>query len=132
MPRKTKVNNKSIPTQKSKTVVMQSQYSGPLPAPIDLENYERISTGFADRIITMAEKEMQHRHDIENKAIEYSRTDVARGQWFAFIIIITVMICGLFLILNNKEVAGLASIITALGVLVSALLYNRNETRKEK
>lgn len=38
------------------------QFTGPLPPPEQLLQYEQISPGFADRIVTMAEKEQENRH----------------------------------------------------------------------
>ena len=40
------------------------QYSGPIPHPKIISGYEEILPGAADRILSMAEKESQHRHDI--------------------------------------------------------------------
>ena len=42
-------------------------YSGPLPLPEDLAKYDQIVPGAAERIIKMAENEMQHRHNNDNK-----------------------------------------------------------------
>ena len=51
-----------------KTVKVSEQhvYSGPLPEPEALAKYDQIVPGAAERILTMAEKEMQHRHKNDN------------------------------------------------------------------
>lgn len=45
----------------------QRHYSGPLPMPEDLAKYDQVVPGAAERIIQMAEKEMQHRHENDNR-----------------------------------------------------------------
>jgi uncharacterized membrane protein len=44
-----------------------SSFSGPLPRPEDLAKYNEIVPGAAERILSMAEKEMQHRQEIEKQ-----------------------------------------------------------------
>ena len=46
----------------------QKIHTGPLPTPEDLQQYDLILPGAAERIINMAEIEQQHRHDLERKA----------------------------------------------------------------
>lgn len=43
--------------------------SAPLPHPAELEGYEKILPGAADRIFAMVEKQAIHRQGLENKAI---------------------------------------------------------------
>ncbi|WP_254908530.1 DUF2335 domain-containing protein [Halomonas citrativorans] len=40
-------------------------YSGPLPPSSEMERYESIMPGAADRILFMAEQQQKHRHDQE-------------------------------------------------------------------
>lgn len=42
------------------SVTKSAFYSGPVPDPLSLEKYEKIQPGFANRLITMDEKEQQH------------------------------------------------------------------------
>jgi len=53
--------------------VYQKIHLGPLPSPETLERYEKICQGAADRIITMAEKEQDYRHKINNKEIDWKK-----------------------------------------------------------
>ncbi|MFW5635662.1 MAG: DUF2335 domain-containing protein [Thermodesulfobacteriota bacterium] len=47
--------------------IVAEKYSGPIPAPEALRQYGDINPDFPDRIIQMAEKEMKHRHRMEEK-----------------------------------------------------------------
>lgn len=49
--------------------VQVSHHQGPLPAPEDLQRYNELLPGAAERIIKMAEAEQQHRHEQERRAI---------------------------------------------------------------
>lgn len=46
----------------NKVTVQGLFYQGPIPPPEVLEKYEKISPGFADRIVKMAEIEQEHRN----------------------------------------------------------------------
>ena len=53
-----------------KKVVMemiQGEFSGPIPPPNIIEGYEKIVPGSADRIISMAERQSEHRQKMEQK-----------------------------------------------------------------
>lgn len=50
-------------------VVQQQTYQGPIPHPSDLEKYELVIPGAAERILHMAEAENQHRHKQEEAAL---------------------------------------------------------------
>ena len=49
------------PTRPQNVVAAVKHHSGPLPAPEDLQRYEQLSPGAANRIISMAENEQNHR-----------------------------------------------------------------------
>src|SRR5438874_2723108 len=55
----------------------QLLFSGPLPPPTILKGYNEAEAGLANRIVTMAEKQQDHRIDVEKKAI-YGEIDRAR------------------------------------------------------
>jgi uncharacterized membrane protein len=57
-------------TKSNTHITAVSKYSGPLPRPEDLIRYNDAVPGAAERIITMAEKEMEHRHETENRLIK--------------------------------------------------------------
>jgi uncharacterized membrane protein len=43
---------------------VSQQFSGPIPPPQILGDYDKVQPGFAERIIAMAEREQSHRHGI--------------------------------------------------------------------
>lgn len=51
------------------SIVMSKSHSGPLPSAEELQKYEDVQTGLAERIVVMAESEQAHRHQFNNKSI---------------------------------------------------------------
>ena len=74
-------------------VVMHSEsFSGPIPPPSILKEYEEMQPGAADRILKMAENQAEHRMELEKKAIGGQIKQSSRGQIFGLIIIILLII----------------------------------------
>ena len=89
------------PKSGSITEVTQTRYSGPIPDPQWLEQYDRIHPGLANRIVSMAESEASHRRGIENDAVaaqiydaKQERRQQRRGQWMAFVVAVLVTTAG--------------------------------------
>lgn len=55
--------------------VVQRSFSGPLPPPDLLREYNQIVPGLAERIARMAEKEQDHRHYFERKLVRILAED---------------------------------------------------------
>lgn len=106
-------------------------YSGPIPSPDLLKGFEEVCSGSADRIITMAEKQSEHRRNIENKVVDSQIRDSKRGMIFGFIISVVGIIGGLFLIAMDKGTAGLTLICGILIGLVTLFIYG-NESEKDE
>lgn len=108
-------------------------HEGPLPAPEDLQRYEALTPGAAERIIRLAEDESAHRRRLEDRAsaanvsaqaeqvtiVGYQTRAVFRsdaiGQAAGFIVSLACIAGAVYLALNGREwVAGvLAAIPTA-------------------
>lgn len=85
--------------------VMES-YSGPLPHPKILAEYEQALPGTADRIVAMAEKEQEHRHNTQNEMIKVESRDSACGMVFAFVLSIACIIAAIVIICMVPNAAG--------------------------
>lgn len=62
------------------TAVYSEFFSGPIAHPRHLREYEDICPGAADRIVSMAEENMQHRKAVENKIIDAEIADRKLGM----------------------------------------------------
>jgi len=98
-------------------------FSGPLPGPEILANYERVLPGLADRIVGMAERQSAHRQELEKAAVLGEQQRAGRGQSCALI----VALCGLVVAglcgFSGQQVA--ASIIGGIDLvgLVGVFIY---------
>jgi uncharacterized membrane protein len=107
-------------------------FSGPLPPPSILRSYEEIVPGSAkemhDAVLSM------HRHQMEMGKLKVKATLerqeryqclFARGQLFAFLLAILLIICGTACILKGHDWAGGTIVTGALTSLVLAFLSGR-------
>lgn len=69
-----------------RVVLAEKSYSGPLPAPEDMNAYEQTLPGAANRIITIFEKQVDHRIKQEGKIVNNENSQVKRGQYLGFIL----------------------------------------------
>jgi len=95
-----------------------SSFSGPLPPPDLLAEYEAVVPGLADRIVRMAEDEGGHRRKMQRGLLRLSFL----GLGSAFIITMTGILGGFYLINGGKSLEGIATFIGALGSLLLVYL----------
>jgi uncharacterized membrane protein len=106
-------------------------FSGTLPPPEALERYNQILPGAAERIIVMAERQHGHRIELESHVIKSNVSAQKLGTILGFIVAMTVIIGGLFLVHQGKNAEGLAAILTALAALVGVFVYSKHEQQKD-
>lgn len=88
------------------TIIHQQAFSGPLPPPSVLSGYEDVGEGFANRVIALAEKQQAHRHQLEGKSVDAAIDAEKRGQHYALIVSVLIILGSLYLIATGKEVSG--------------------------
>jgi len=69
-----------------------------------LIKYEEASKGAANRIITLAEEQAKHRQLMERKVIDSNITNERIGMIFAFILVLSLITFGGFLIYTGKNI----------------------------
>ena len=129
------------PTSKgtqSVAISHQSLYQGPVPDPEALKKYEQIQPGFANRLISMAEKEQQSRIQRQNKIIEAEKDEsknYKRGQGFAFLsVILIVGLCayGFFLgFQKESRDIGVAVIVGLASIFITGRFLIKKKNQKE-
>ena len=111
-----------------RTITHSQSFSGPLPPPQVLQEYNAAHPGLANRIVQMAENEQAHRHLIESTALAGSINAEKRGQHYALAICIIVVLASFGVIWQGYEISG--SILA--GGTLSTLAYVFITGRKEK
>lgn len=109
-----------------------ASFSGPLPPPALLEQYNQTIQNGAERIMVLVENQSAHREDLERRVVTGNVANQTRGSWFAFVIMMTAILCGSGLIYIGKDTAGLTAIITAVGGMVSVFFYSKLQQKKER
>jgi uncharacterized membrane protein len=104
---------------------LEVSYSAPLPPSREFAGYEQVLPGAADRILTMAEKEAEHRRENQKNLVNASIKYSGRGQIFALVIsALSLMGVGLS-IYFSMPVASIAPAIIAITGLAS-IFTNKN------
>lgn len=97
---------------RARIIQIQQGFSGPLPPPEMLAQYDAVLPGSADRIVKMAEDQSSHRRRIES-----------RGQIFGFVLVLVAIVGGIGLILDGRSAEGLVPLIGALAGLAGIFVY---------
>ena len=77
-------------------------FSGPIPHPTILKGYEEVLPGSADRILSMTEKEGEHRRKIETELVKNDNIRSYLGQIAGFTIAIVGLGGSIYLGINDK------------------------------
>lgn len=107
--------------------ILQS-YEGPLPHPDLMEKYEKIQQGAANRILSMAEKEQEHRHTIDNQILEdrkQERDTQMTGFKVGVGVVVFIVLVSAYLIYMNKTTEGVVALIAAISPYLIAVLKTK-------
>ena len=100
------------------TLATATAFIGPIPPPELLAQYEGTLPGLADRLVTIAERESEHRRAVQRRAIRLSEL----GLGAAFVIAMTALGGGIYLVHEGSSLEGMGSILLAISSLVLVFL----------
>lgn len=97
----------------------QKAFSGPLPPPEDFLAYKKVLPDAPERILSMAERQLEHRIKAENKIIDSGIVESKHGQYLGALIVILCLAGSVFLGINGHDwLAGsMVAIIAAVGTI---------------
>lgn len=101
--------------------VWRSLFSGPIPPPDVLSEYNQVLPGLAERIVRMTEDEGRHRRDVESRVVRLSELGLAS----ATLIALTIIVGGLVAAVKGAEHAGFAAVLAAVTGLVAVFVVGR-------
>jgi uncharacterized membrane protein len=96
-----------------------------LPTANEFIKYESALPGAADRILKIAEKEAEHRHENEDKIITESLKLSTRGLNFSFIISVLSLIAVGMSVFLSQPAAAIAPAIIAITGLASTFINRK-------
>ena len=108
------------------------QIESPYPLSSEIEGYERVLPGAAERIFKLVEDESKHRRELEKMALQKESRDSLLGLIFAFIIALATAGIGGALIYLGYPTAGSIFGISGVASIVSAFLRTRTQPEKPK
>jgi len=123
--------NKSVVTETNDdshvVAGMMEHFSGPLPHPQTLEQYDKIVPGAAERIIRKFESQTEHRQKIEDRFVWAESIKSVGGLIGGFIIAMTVIVGGIYTAIRNPEhpFLGGALSFTGLAAIVFAFITEK-------
>jgi uncharacterized membrane protein len=105
-------------------------FVGPVPHPEIVEKYEKIYPGAAKIIFEEWDRQVKHRHEIENRVIKTDNTKSILGVIFGFIVVIVAISGGIYTVLQGKQLFGGGLSFVGLAMLATAFITSRK--RKDK
>jgi uncharacterized membrane protein len=113
-------------------VATAASFSGPLPPPSILKQYDDIVPGGAARIVEMAEKQAEHRRTLESVVVTGDDRRAWSGLRAGFFVTLFAIACGTAVALLGQPWAGatIAGVPTA--GLVSVFVIGSSERSKER
>jgi uncharacterized membrane protein len=91
-------------------VASQQTWSGPLPPPTLLVEYNDAVANGAERVLSMAEAQARHRMKMEEKTLESDRRLAQTGQWIGLVVVLAVLALGGYMAHLGATTAAVATI----------------------
>lgn len=101
--------------------LIRQEFAGPLPHPSVLAGYDDVVPGSAERILRMAEKQLEHRIGTESLLAREQMRQATRGQHYALFICSLALVIAAGLAFSGHEVT--ASIIGGLDLIGLAAVF---------
>ena len=105
--------------QDRRVEIQAASFSGPLPSPPTLQEYDRVVPGLAREIVDQWKAETAHRHETvtsmrrtDHEAMVKYYEGERRGQWFAILAIFGLLAVAVLAIVLDREAIGVAGLLT--------------------
>lgn len=113
------------------SLTIERSFSGPLPSPEVLQQYNHAVKDGAERVVKMAENQSKHRMEMEKHAISKQLEQSGRGQLFGFILALICLASTVFLAVKGFEtlasILGSSTIIGLVGIFVTGKYFQSKE-----
>lgn len=107
-------------------------YAGPLPPAEQIRAYEQVLPGSADRILRMAERQQEHRMELERMTVHEAANRSWWGLRLGFVIAVLVVGIGAAAIFTGHALAGFGVLIGEAAILAGVFVYGRDQQRRER
>jgi uncharacterized membrane protein len=111
-------------------VIKETSFRGPIPHPEILKGYDGVVKDGAERIFAMAEKQSNHRMQLERRVIEEELKQSRLGQLFGFIIgMLGLGLAVLLAMFGHETVASIFGTTTIIGLVTVFVLGKRAQQK---
>ena len=107
------------------------QYSGIVPHPSIVRQWEQIMPGSADRVLTMSEEHHSGRIEMEKTMVKHLVNRERLGMYLYFVIAMTMIIGGIIISLQGFSTVGLVALGAPIATLAGAFIFNRSQGRQD-
>lgn len=122
--------NRAVKGKQSVHVSQTSFYSGKLPSPEMMQQYNAVDANFANRILTMSEDEQRHVHKIESRQLTVSVIMAIFGILSGLMALGT--LCYLLYLSIEKENTEISlGIVGIIATVVGIFVYRRKSNKKD-
>jgi uncharacterized membrane protein len=119
----------------TRSLQLEEKFSGPIPPPNLLKKYDEIVPGAAERILSMAERQSEHRIYLEKFVVKSDSKRADSGLVAGLVVALTALIIAGILIYTGHDVAGTIvgslDLVALVGVFVYGSLNRRAEREKK-
>jgi uncharacterized membrane protein len=114
------------------SIVREDSFSGPLPHPKHLAEYDRVLPGAANRIIAMAEKEQEHRHQWEDRSLKFDFSYSILGIILGFLIALALLILAYVSSQSGHPTVSMAFLAASTVGMVASFINGRSWLKDAK
>lgn len=112
------------------TLVTTEHFSGPLPHPKTLGEYESVVAGAAERILQKFESQADHRQTLESWVIKTDAVKSILGLACGFVIAMTAIVGGIYTTSIGNSFLGGSLSFAGLALLVGAFITNKRSSQQ--
>ena len=107
--------------------LVSQQWSGPLPPPRALEQFDSIIPNGAERIMAMVEREQQHRINQESAILEATIRDTRRGHWIGGTVSVLALVgCVFSVYLGAHPAVSVALVSLPVVAIIQAIVRSKS------
>lgn len=108
---------------------VEASWSGPLPPPAAMAEYDRIYPGAARTILEMAQAEQANRMRLESQDLHHRMWMEKAGLLTGFALCVTGIVLGGLLVYLSKSLEGFGVFLGSIGALVAAMIYKSKSAK---
>lgn len=120
-----------VPRSRETQLIARATFSGPMPPPALVREYEDIYPGAAKFFFNTLDKQSDHRRGLERTVVNANVLSERVGMILAFILAALLIVSGTFLIYHDKDPQGLSLIAGTLVTLCGVFIYGRSRASRE-